>query len=307
MRRRDFVASLLSVATLGHARAQQNIPAKTYHLAIVDAGTPVADMTEKNQDRRAIRSFFEEIRLLGYVEGQNLLIDRFSGEGTADIYPELAREIVRGKPDVIFAVGNQTVLAVKAATTTIPIVGIADPVALGIVPNLARPGGNITGISANLDVSIWAKRVELLRELTPGRSKAGFLDSRYGWEASYGAIVRDAARRVGISLIGPPLEAPFFEAEYRRVLSSMTQQGVETLIVGDLQDNLSSRRLLVKLAEERRLPTIYPYREYVKVGGLMSYSVDLADIARHAVHQIDSILKVPRQAKSPSTGRRRSH
>jgi putative tryptophan/tyrosine transport system substrate-binding protein len=89
----------------------------------------------------------------------------------------------------------------------------------------------------------------------------------------------------------PPLEPPFFEAEYRRVLLSMTQQGVETLIVADLQDNLSSRRLIVKLAEERRLPTIYPYRECVDVGGLMSYSVDLVDMTRHAVHQIDSILK----------------
>jgi putative ABC transport system substrate-binding protein len=230
-----------------------------YHIAIADASTPVADMSEKNQDRRAIRAFFEELRSLGYVEGQNILIDRFSGEGRSDIYPELAHEIVRRKPDVIFAVGNQTVLAIKAATSTIPIVGIAaDPVALGIVPSLARPGGNITGISANLHVSIWAKRVELLRELTPSKSKAGFLDSHYGWEASYGATVREAARRIGLSLLGPPLEAPFSEAEYRRVLSSMTQQGIEALIVGDLRDNLSSRRLIVELAERDRLPTIHP-------------------------------------------------
>jgi putative ABC transport system substrate-binding protein len=201
---------------------------------------------------------------------------------------------------VVFAVGNQTVLAVKAATSTIPIVGIAaDPVALGIVLSLARPGGNITGISADLDVSIWAKRVELLRELTPSKSKAGFLDSHYGWEASYGATVREAARRIGLSLFGPPLEAPFSEAEYRRVLSSMTQQGIEALIVGDLQDNLSSRRLIVELSEKDRLPTIYPYREYAEVGGLMSYAVDLVDIARHAVHQIDNILKGAPTGRDP--------
>jgi putative ABC transport system substrate-binding protein len=239
----------------------------------------------------------KELRRLGYVEGQNLLIERYSGEGRAAegkaaYYPGLAREVIARKPDLILAVENHVVLDFKAETTTIPIVaGVADPVAFGIVPNLARPGGNITGVSALFDISIWSKRVELLRELAPRASRMGFLASHYAWETPMGAVVRETAQKIGVSLIGPPVDAPYHEAEYRRVLALMAKEGMEALIVGDHPDTLKNRRLIVEFAEKGRLPAIYPFREYMEVGGLMAYAFDPVDLGRHAAQQIDLILR----------------
>jgi putative tryptophan/tyrosine transport system substrate-binding protein len=175
--------------------------------------------------------------------------------------------VVRRNPDLIFAIGNQMVLDFKVETTTIAIVGTAaDPVAYGIVTRLARPGGNITGVSAALDISIWSKRVELLREAAPRASRMGLLESRSAWETPMGAVVREAVQREGVSLIGPPIDAAYEAAEYRRVLALMAQEGMEVLVVGDWGDNLKNRRLIDELVENGRLPAIYPFREYV-VGG----------------------------------------
>ena len=254
---------------------------------------PVAELSEKTASHPAYRAFFEELPRLGYVEGRNLIIERFSGGGRAEYYPELVRDVLRRNPDVIFAEGNQMLTVFKAATSTIPIVGSAtDPVGSGIVPSLARPGGNITGISPHYDISIWSKRVELLREVTPKASRVALLASRYAWETHpLGAAVREAAEEKGMSLIGPPLNAPYNEAEYRRVLALMMQDGAEALIVGDLPETLMNRRLIVEIVEKGRLPAIYPWHEFVEVGGLMAYGTDLADLGRHAAHQIDLILK----------------
>ena len=116
----------------------------------------------------------EELIRLGYIEGRNLLIERYSGEGRAAHYPDLAREIVSRNPDLIVAIGNFLVLDVKAATGTIPIVGtFADPVATGIVPSLARPGGNITGVSVDIGWDQWAKRMQLLKEAVPQITRLG--------------------------------------------------------------------------------------------------------------------------------------
>jgi putative ABC transport system substrate-binding protein len=126
--------------------------------------------------------FFEELRRLGFVEGQNLVYERYSAEGR-DQFSELARDVVRSNPDLIFADSTTLVLALKAATTTIPIVApMIDPVAGGIVPSLARPGGNITGVSVNTGSEMSGKFVELLREAVPGLSSVGFLASRKVWE-----------------------------------------------------------------------------------------------------------------------------
>jgi len=114
-----------------------------------------------------------------------------------------------------------------------------------------------------------------------------------------GALLREATKKVGVSLIGPPLDAPYHEAEYRRVLSLMAQGGAEALIVGDLPYTFKSRRLIVELAEKGRLPAIYPFREYVELGGLMAYGFDLADVGRHVAQQIDMILRATKPGEIP--------
>jgi hypothetical protein len=168
MRRREFIAGLLLAATMGRTRAQQTT--KAYRIAFVDPATSVAEMNERTNLNPFIQAFFRELRQLGYVEGQNILIERYSGKGRAAAgqtayYPGFVGEVVRQKPDLIFVMGNHLLLDFKAETTTIPIVGAAaDPVEAGIVPSLSRPGGNITGVSPFFDLTIWSKYVEYLTE-----------------------------------------------------------------------------------------------------------------------------------------------
>ena len=163
MRRRNLIFGLLAVATIGSARAEQS--AKARRIAIVAPSFPVGKMTETSGDP-LFRAVFNELRRLGYIEGQSLLIERYSGEGRASHYADLARDVVSRNPDVIISSGtNEFTLDFKAATTTIPIVGIfAVPVEAGIVASLARPGGNITGVSVDVGREQWEKRVQMLQQ-----------------------------------------------------------------------------------------------------------------------------------------------
>ena len=288
MRRRSFIAGLLGGAAVRTTWAQQ--PSKVYRIAFVNPATPVAELTEAG-GLRFVRAFFEELRRRGYVEGKNLEVERYSGGGRAERYPELVRDVVRSNPDVIYCDTSRLALSFKAATTTIPIVtSTADPVALGIVASLSHPDGNITGISVDAGIGIWGKRVELLKEADPKASRVGFLATRAVWEQQ-GAVVREAIERDGMSVVGPALDTPLTDAGYRRVLAAMAQEGADALIVHDQPENLTNRRLICDLAEKGGLPAVYPYSEFVNFGGLMAYAVDLPDIYRHAAGQIDLILK----------------
>ena len=214
-------------ATVPWAHAQQ--PGKLYRIAIVHPSAPVADLTDTGSPR--FIALFKELRRLGYVEGQNVAVERYSGAGQTERYSELANEVVRHKPDLILTITSRMVLNFKAATTAIPVVGLmADPVAFGIVESLAHPGGNITGISTDAGPEIWGKRLDLLREAAPGTSRAGFLASRFVWDSPFGvANLRVAAERMGISLIGPPLEGALQEQEYRRVFEAMLEGHADPL------------------------------------------------------------------------------
>jgi putative tryptophan/tyrosine transport system substrate-binding protein len=137
MRRRNLLFGLLAAATIGSAVAQQS--AKVHRIAVVHPSHPVASLTETSFSP-GVRAIFTELRRLGYIEGKNLLIERYSGEGCAAHYPDLAREVAARNPDLVIAVGDNLVLDFKASTTTIPIVGIfGNPIEAGIVPSLARP------------------------------------------------------------------------------------------------------------------------------------------------------------------------
>jgi putative tryptophan/tyrosine transport system substrate-binding protein len=298
MKRREFLITLVLSATMPCAYAQQ--PGKLYRIAIVHPSAPVAEMTDTGSPR--FIALFKELRRLGYVEGQNVVFERYSGAGQADHYSsELANEVVRHEPDLILAINSHMVLNFKAATTAIPIVGMmADPVVFGIVDSLAHPGGNITGVSTDAGPEIWSKRLDLLREAAPRISRVGFLGSRFVWETPFGvAGLRVAAERMGISLIGPPLEGAVQEQEYRRVFEAMLQGRADALIVGDSSENLTYRKLIVELAATSGLPAIYPYREQAEVGGLMAYAPDLSDVYRRAAYYIDRILKGTKAGEMP--------
>ena len=297
MRRREFIAGLLVAATTVRTQAQQS--EKVYHIAIVHPSAAVADLSETGTPRFV--AFFKELRRLGYVEGQNIVVERYSGAGRTEHYSELASEVVGQKPDLILTIRSRMVQHFKAATATIPVIGLmADPVPMGIVDSLARPGGNITGICTDSGPEVIGKRLELLREAVPGMSRAGFLASRRVWEGPFGiAALQPAAERMGISIIGPPLEGTLREAEYRRVFDVLRQSRPDAVIVGDQAENLTNARLIAELAAMSRLPTIYTYREQVDAGGLMAYAPDLLDIYRRAAGYVDQILKGAKPGEVP--------
>ena len=288
MRRREVIAALLFAATIAGARAQQK--ARVYRIAVVDPSVAAGEMSETS--RTVFHAFFKRLRQLGYIEGQNLSVARYSGEGRTDKFAALAREAVRSDPDLIFVSTSRITREIKAATQTIPVVSVgADPVAYGVVSSLARPGGNITGTTVDAGAEIAGKRLELVREIVPAASRVAYLASHSMWDGPEGAAMREAAQRIKISLVGPPLEPPLEEAEYRQVFAAMTQAGADALVVALQAELFTSGRLIVGLAESARLPAIYPWREFTEIGGLMAYGVDLQDIYRHAADQVDQILR----------------
>jgi ABC-type uncharacterized transport system substrate-binding protein len=289
MRRRDFVSALgATAAWVLAARAQQ--PAKLQRIAFVNSAAKVSETGVSG--RPHFRVFFEELSRLGFVEGQNLGVERYSGEGRTDRYPELARDVVNTRPDLILAVGGRLSLDFKMATTTIPIVTITiDPIALGLAASIARPGGNITGVTISGGLEIIGKRMGLLVEAIPRLSTIGYLASRPFWEDARGAAAREAAKRAGVAFSSAMLDTAFNEAEYQRVFRSMEQDRVDALMVSEEPEHLTYRATIVELAANHRIPTIYPLHDFVELGGLMAYSINQVDIYRRAASLIDQILR----------------
>jgi putative ABC transport system substrate-binding protein len=180
MKRRDFVAGVLLAATIPHAQAQQR--SKVYRLAIAAPTTPVTEMNEASGNP-LYQPLFEELKRLGYVEGRNVVVERYSGEGRTENYPELARRVVSSMPDLIFIVTGRLTRFFKEATATIPIVAVSgDPIAFGLATSLARPDGNITGVVVDAGKEIEGKRIELLKEMVPGASRLAYITARAMWE-----------------------------------------------------------------------------------------------------------------------------
>jgi len=292
MRRREFIALLGGAAAVWPLAARAQQPAKVHRIAIISSAVPVREITETSS-LRPTRAFFQELRRLGYVEGRNLIVERYSGEGQTEHYAELVRDVVRSKPDLIVAPINVPEVQHLKATATIPIVAItADPVGFGLVASLAHPGGNITGVSVDAGPEIETKRLELLREAFPRTSRIGLLALRWRLPRdTYEEELQKAAHSLGVLLLAPRLEGTLQEGEYRRVFEAMAQDQADSLIVSAEPENFANRRLIVELAEKSGLPTIYPYREYTEIGGLMAYAVDLVDIFTRAAGYIDQILK----------------
>ena len=289
MKRREFITLVGGVAAAWPLAVRAQQPAKTKRVAMVHPSAKVDDLTINGP--AAFKAFFEELSRLGYVEGQNLAVERYSGEGRPERYIGLAREVVSSHPDLIFSIAGPLALLFKTATPTIPIVTItADPIATGLVPSIAHPGGNITGVTVDAGLEILGKRIGLLVEATSKPSNAGYLASRGGWERPSGAAAREAAKRAGISLTGELL-VTFNEGEYRRVFSTLRQDRVDAIIVSDEPEHITYLVPLVELIAKSSIPAVYPYRDFVEVGGLMSYSIDLVDAFRRLANLVDQILK----------------
>jgi putative tryptophan/tyrosine transport system substrate-binding protein len=289
MKRREFITLLGGAAASPLvARAQQ--PAKMKRIAMVSSSLRVVDLVASY--RPFLRAFFEELSRAGFVEGRSLVVERYSALGQFDRAAQLARDIVDTRPDAIFSTDIIPALAVKAATTTIPIVAISgDPVALGLVSNIARPGGNITGSAVNAGFEIWGKRFELLKEVLPMLSNACIiLHRRLEWEGPYGSAIRQAAKDASVALKETVFDGKIDETEYQRVFSAFAQDRPDALIVSEFSVHFTNRATIVELAAKYRLPALYAYTDFVQIGGLMAYSPDFSEVGRSAGHQMGQIL-----------------
>jgi putative ABC transport system substrate-binding protein len=235
--------------------------------------------------------FFQELQRLGYAEGRNLIVERYSGEGRTDSYSELAKKVVASKPELIVCFTTRLAFEFKAATTTTPIVTSATvSVDTGLVPSLARPGGNITGVDY-AGAEFYAKQLQLLRQVIPAATRIAYLMPRAVWESpTLLGSVKEAAKQAGISLVPALLESPIQEPEYRRVFAALAQDRVDGLLVGDSAENLAQSSLLPELAAQIRLPTFYPFRVFVENGGLMSLGPDRAELRRRMASNVAEIL-----------------
>src|SRR2546428_660947 len=287
MRRPELFAGVVLAAAPRASWAQQRA---TPRIAIFHPAIPASLLTETGGGT-AWRAFFGELRRLGYIEGQNLIIERSSAEGHHERYADLAREIVSRNPDVIVTGTNPVVIAFKAATSTIPVVAfMLDPLHAGLLTSLRRPGGNLTGITLDAGIEIWGKRLQLLKEAIPSTTKAAFLGMREGWEGSSGQALREAGDRLGISLVFmlPQQGTP---SEIERVFAAMEQQRPDAVLVSGEGDLYANRQLIAELADKNRFPAICPYRDYVEAGGAKAYAVDLAELLRRMADDVHQILK----------------
>jgi putative tryptophan/tyrosine transport system substrate-binding protein len=238
------------------------------------------------------------LRKLGYVEGQNITIEYRYAEGKFERLPVLAGELVLLKVDVILTAGSTATRAAKEATSTIPIVMLQDndPVASGFVASLARPGGNITGLST-LRPEISAKRLELLKEIVPGLSRVGVFgasDNPGNAQALKEVELATGALRLQVQYLdirSPKDIGPAFEEARKASVGGVLELGGPLLLV--------HQTALLNLAAKNRLPAMWVRRGFVEAGGLMSYGVDTTDLIRRAATYVDKILKGAKPADLP--------
>jgi putative ABC transport system substrate-binding protein len=280
MNRRDTVIALLALsATPLVSFAQQ--AGKVWRIGMLETISIV-------QNGANLNAFLKGMRELGYVEGRTLIIDYRSASGRTDQFPELATELVRGKVDLIVTRGTPATQAATKATRTIPVVATAIGEPLIFAASLARPGGNVTGLSP-ITTDLSAKRIELLREMVPGVARiAVFLNMSNAAAPPAWKETERAAQSLGV-------QAQLFDVrraeDFERAFQAAAKQRANAIVVG--QDGLiqANGKLIVELAVKHRLPSIYSAGDYVDDGGLFSYGVSYPDLYRRAASYVDKILK----------------
>jgi len=293
MERRTFMAMLTGGIVVAPFAAEAQQAAK-----IARIGYLSPNLASSSRSHEAFR---QGLRDLGYVEGRNVVIEYRDAEGKFERLPALAAELVALKVDVIVAPNTVGVLAARQATRTLPIVfaTAADPVTSGLVTSLARPGGNVTGLSI-LAPELVGKCLELLTQAVPGVSRVAAL-----WQpgAAGERTVKDLLKAAEVAARALEVRLQFVEArgpaDFDRAFSDMTRARASALTVLPSTMFTFERRRLVDLAAKNRLPVVYPWREFADAGGLMAYGPNVADLHRRAATYVDKILKGAKPADLP--------
>ena len=282
--RRTFVAGA-AAALAAAPRFTLAQATKKRRIAVLHIRRPIVELTEAGGVPIFV-AFYQGLRERGYIVGENLEVDLWSNPDPE----QLSRDVVASAPEVIYS-QNFPIIGpfLMVLTQTIPIVFTAsDPVGRGLVSNLARPGGNVTGMASTTGVGLVAKRLQLLVEAVPTVKRVGYLGPRRVWEAAEG-VLRSAASVLGVTLVPVFFDEPVEENDIRRAFADLTDKGVEAYVRGRGQQN-ARVQLFADLALERRLPAIAPNPEFPRLGGLMSYGANLPDLTRRAGGYVARIL-----------------
>jgi putative ABC transport system substrate-binding protein len=294
MTNKIVICSLLTVFLLTISLAQAQQPKKVPRIGYLSSGDPATDSARAEGIRLALRE-------LGYIEGQNIAIEYRYAEGKIDRFSKLAAELVSLKVDIIVVAGGTIyVQAAKNATKTIPIVMLgagADPVEAGLIESLARPGGNITGLT-QLTRELGGKRLELLKEAVPkvGRVAVLYNPATSGSDLEVKENLPVAARALGMTIRSWEVRA---RDGFEKVLAALNKQRPDGLYVHGGPLMFANGKRIAGFALKSRLPSMYFRREFVEAGGLMSYGADLADSYRRIAYYVDRILKGAKPADLP--------
>lgn len=254
------------------------------------------ETTSEQANRANLEAFKKGLREAGYVEGQNLVIEYRSADGRQDRYRDLATELLRMKPDVIVTRGFGAARAVKDAGVPVVMATSADPVAAGVVKSLARPGGNVTGLTT-LVSELAAKRIEVLKELAPQTSRiAAMLNLANPTASAERQQIERAARSHGIEAIILDVRGP---DGLQRALETAAQKQVDALLVNAEAVLIANRQSILDFARKHRLPAMYAAREYVEGGGLIAYGVSYPHLYYRAASYVDRIVKGAKPADLP--------
>ena len=292
MDRRRFLATSVAGVIAAPLAAAAQLTGKVYRVGILSPGG-VPDPSVATAPNLVPR----HLRELGYVQSQNLIVERRFADGKTIRLPGLARELVQLQVDVIVTAGGDATQAARDVTTTIPIVMVSalDPVAEGWVASFSRPGGNITGVTTTAETVLAAKRLELLKAAVPGAARIGILSVAGPGSSAQVQEAQKAASPLGVKLVVVEVT----DGHYDRVFTTMVGERADAVLV--LMSPILTRdhKQIIDRAAKFRLPAIYEWREHVEVGGLISYGGSLVELSRRATVQVDKILKGAKPADLP--------
>lgn len=298
MRRRDLACSTaaLWLATRTPARAQgtRGLP----RIARLSTESPLAENLGPNPIHAFTRAFIHGLRDLGWFDGRNIVIEHRSAEGRPERLPALLREVVDLQVDIIVTAGSQAALAARRATGTIPIVSVGpNLVTLGLAASVARPGGNVTGLSFDTGTALLGKRLEWLQRIVPSVRRVAYLRQRTpATSPAFQVETAAAVRSLGIELTIVEVNGP---EDFDAAFAAMSRHRPDAISGADSPLNIGNRARIIEFARREGLPMVFGLRQFAEAGALLSYGIDIPELERRAARYVDKILKGAKPGELP--------